>query len=248
MNDQEKILHLISFLIPWESNIHFARLGSEKDGGYIVPSNFFKVTDTVISLGIAEDDSFDRDCANKGMSIYQFDPTIEEPPSKNEKFNFHKLAFGSFGSEIALNFDEILSAAGIHSESILLKMDVEGGEWHGIQRSSIQSLSKISILVGEFHHFSRISDPDIYNLFLAVLKKLNELFFVVSIIPNNYVGIKSVVSGIPIPDCLELTLLSREKFEKFKLDKKYYGCKHSLSVDHNPNVPAILWNPSWFFL
>jgi len=56
------------------------RLGSPYDGGYVVLDDFRGV-DTAFSLGIEKNATWDLDVAKRGITVYQFDHTVDAPVS-----------------------------------------------------------------------------------------------------------------------------------------------------------------------
>ncbi len=65
------------------------RIGSSHDGGYICLEDFVGI-DTAFSFGIEQNVDWDDDVANRGLTIYQFDHTVEAPRPDDRRMIFEK--------------------------------------------------------------------------------------------------------------------------------------------------------------
>jgi hypothetical protein len=240
-----QILNFLNLLRPVDLNLDLCRIGSKNDGGYLVPSNFGEEIDTCFSLGIGDNDSFDLMCVLNNIEVHQFDPAIDKPPHSGTFLNFYPKAFGMFENERHLSFDEIFLLTKSESNNVMAKIDVEGGEWGGIYFSSKESLSKIKILTGEFHHFQLLDTK--YNAFMHCFSKLNELFFPVFIKANDVVK-NTDFNGITIPNCVEITYVSKNYVpESMYTQKSYLKDLHNLAASNDENQPKSTWHPSQYF-
>jgi len=66
----------LSFLCPYECDLE--RVGSKRDGGYVLPSKVVRETHHLLSIGISNDWSFEETLTrcNKGMKVYAFDRSV----------------------------------------------------------------------------------------------------------------------------------------------------------------------------
>lgn len=87
---------------------HLDRFGNPGDGGYIMLDDFSHIF-IAISCGIKDDVSWDMAMARKGLTVYQYDPTVSLPPGYPTKFSFHKT--GIHGGEDYVFMPRI---AGLH--------------------------------------------------------------------------------------------------------------------------------------
>jgi hypothetical protein len=92
---QKAILELLSLLRPVTLNVGLCRVGGKNDGGYILPSDYYEHTSDAFSLGVAGDNKFDLDYANKVINVYQFDPSIDYAPTIHPLLKFIKEVLGS---------------------------------------------------------------------------------------------------------------------------------------------------------
>tara|TARA_S200000501_G_C20761514_1_gene716358 strand:- start:40 stop:888 length:849 start_codon:yes stop_codon:yes gene_type:complete len=214
---QDQILQLLNLIRPVQLPIEYTRVGGKGDGGYIIPEDYFKKVDNVISAGVGGDDSFDLDCANKNLKVFQFDPSITESPTKNPNITFYPIPFGSYQENFennagfetiknntslktylkkyslkdgyyVFNLDHILWLTKLQDKQILFKCDVEGSEWVGFALSSELAYRKISILVVEFHGFFGNADESGYKLGMQALLKISKFLYPVIVQVNNAFG------------------------------------------------------------
>lgn len=243
---QADILKLLRLLQPLNLGLEFVRAGNPHDGGYIIPKDPDGI-DAVFSMGISEDDSFDRDFTARAIPVFQFDPTIEAPPSQHPCATFHKMAFGSFNGTLHSTLDHIFEVTGVNHNRVLLKTDVEGGEWYGLSLASDAALARVKVITGEFHQFEQLAEPKIYALMLDTLQKLEQHFYTVVVAVNDNCRMAQIC-GIPVPNLLELTLVRKDCFPAGLVPKPQLGAKHHLSTPTSPQLDEILWNPAWFLL
>jgi len=75
MSRQSEVLSIVNLIKPNNSLFKKIRVGSLGDGGYVVPDDL-KGIESVLSIGIGDEVSFDLDFAKKDIPVYQYDPTI----------------------------------------------------------------------------------------------------------------------------------------------------------------------------
>jgi hypothetical protein len=203
-------------------------LGSEYDGGYVCLDDFNGVSDA-FSIGIADNDEWGDAAAARGLSVHQFDHTIESPP---HAYDFHKsklvpLKKGKNEEDIS----SLLSYAGKGSAP-LLKMDIEGDEWAAFAKAPQDALRRFSQISMELHLTStRLLDPW-YQETLLALQKLSEDFAVVHV-RSNYCGGWNIFGYIPFPGFLEVTFANRSRYTLVASDELYPTSENS------PNLPEL---------
>jgi hypothetical protein len=69
----------LSFLTPIVVD-DLIRIGADHDGGYVIPKFLVSATDTLISMGVNEDWSFDEEMLslNPSIKLHAYDHTISE--------------------------------------------------------------------------------------------------------------------------------------------------------------------------
>ncbi len=89
------------------------RLGKNNDGGYLICKNNYNESDCLVSFGISNDFSFEKQFKHKKeQKIFAFDPTVTNNFFfKEVLLNFFKLKLGSFFSSIVnfYNFKKFFS-------------------------------------------------------------------------------------------------------------------------------------------
>src|SRR5215469_4147796 len=87
---QEEIMDGLHLIRPYAvKGFQKVRFGSASDGGYIILDDF-RTVDTAFSFGISENADWDLDVAKRGVTVYQFDHTIDKPPITDSRLIFTK--------------------------------------------------------------------------------------------------------------------------------------------------------------
>ena len=222
MNNVKKFLDEVNKI--YDCGLTKMRIGNECDGGYILDAKLCKNTDTVYSFGIGNDVSFELDFVDMfdNAKAKLFDYTIDSLPIQHSKFEFYKNGVG-------IGFNHLKTE---QSKSLTLKMDIEYDEWGAFQLFNDDVLNKCSQMVVEFHvvHienydgltpyfdefynsiYNKLNDELFYGYY-KVLKRLNELFFIYHIHPNNSLP-KICVNGYVFPPLLELSFVRKDLVNK----------------------------------
>ena len=207
---QNDLFELLNLIRPWQmiSDVK-VRIGSDHDGGYVMPSSSRK-TNTVLSIGIGDEVSFDDDLARLGARVIQFDHTIEKSPSSHPGCEFHRKGWG-------LNdegpFVSLTTMVGMFDWSqarhAILKFDTEGAEWECLADAKREDLERFEVLTGEFHDFHHLINRDYFDKVHGVFAKLCETHRVIHMHANNAGGM-IMLGGLPFPRLLELTFMRRD--------------------------------------
>jgi glycosyltransferase involved in cell wall biosynthesis len=207
---QRDLLDVLSVIAPLEMlNGGKIRLGGPHDGGYVVP-NAALGCDTVLSIGVGGDVSFDLALAERGARVLQFDHTVAQSPTPHGNFTFHRLGWGaqSYGSFLALpDMRRRLGDRG--ANRTMLKFDIEGAEYPIIDSLGADDLADFAVIVCELHNLAQLGEPDVFDTFHRCVTKLTLHHAPVHLHPNNY-GPLVLLEGVPIPDVIELSLLRRD--------------------------------------
>lgn len=213
-----------------------ARFGSAHDGGYVMIDDFSGIV-AALSFGIAQDACWDAAVANRGVPVYQFDHTIDEPPIARPDLIFEKSRIVARAQRGARTLDELVSRHGMPwKSSLLLKIDIEGDEWDVFDAASEGALKSFAQIVGEFHFLGNVMvDAPWYEKALRVFTKLSAHFAVVHVHGNNGHGARSA-AGITVPHLLEVTLASKHRYAFGPTHEVFPG---ALDAPNDPNVPDI---------
>jgi len=210
--DQAEILGAMRLLKPQKVNGYGEiRLGRINDGGYVMIDDF-KGINCAFSFGISGDDSWDVGMAEKGISVYQFDYSIDESPSSHPLLYFSKKRISSEPANGNATIPDLVDkySNGDHAD-IILKMDIEGAEWNVLDACPVEYLKHFKQIVCEFHSLSQLENSIFLSIFRRVFEKLNTAFSIVHIHANNWGPIFNI-SNIVIPDVLEITFVNNDYY------------------------------------
>lgn len=201
-------MKIIRMLEPAEINEKLVRVGSQNNGGYLLPGSALQ-QDVLVSPGVSWNSSFECTFADNGAVCHLFDASVEGPATEHKNFVFHKAFWGSTNTTHTIDAAEWISE-NIHSaKSNALQMDIEGAELEVVASLAHGALEKFKTIVIEVHSFQKVLDPKFSIEYLAFFQKLCEAHVVVHFHVNN--NIRPVkYHGIEIPDCFELTLLRQD--------------------------------------
>lgn len=212
------------------------RLGKISDGGYICLDHFVGI-DTALSFGINDDISWDRDAADRGLRVFQFDHTVEDPAPNDDRFVFQKKMIAP---ERGPDRETIADLVHSHDRggarpNIVLKMDIENAEWPVLMATMKSDLSRFSQIVCELHYFQGLSDAAHRSVVFECLSRLSEDYAVVHIHANNYAGWVEI-ANIMVPCVLEVTFANRSVFQFEETDDLF---PTSLDASCDPTHPDM---------
>ena len=213
-----------------------ARFGSPYDGGYVLLDDFRDI-DTAFSFGVEQNASWDMDVAGRGLTVYQFDHTVDAPITNNPRLIFAKKRIAA---EAGHDSESLSSLIQRHDKrnakpNILLKIDIENDEWAVFDTTPPDIISRFSQIVGEFHYLQGFSDPNWRQLFRRVLKKLSDAYSVVHVHANNLGGFSNVANVI-FPNVLEITFANRSVYSFLETDELFPG---PLDTPNDPGTPDL---------
>jgi hypothetical protein len=232
--DPAGMITLRSLLIPKIDKIQFAlkRFGSENDGGYILFKDIGLSTD-LLSFGIGDNLDFEEDMAPFVNRVLAFDGSIDRLPKNVVGLEFKNKYVGEISSINTVCITDIIPE--MKSDRLILKIDIEGGEWKVLGQLSDAHLSRFDQIVGEFHGLSSMrSDNEIMER-IRILERLHSKFTLINSHPNNWSRYR-VIKGVPIPDAVELTFLKNEIFSGI-VDQGFVTEEHKLNSPCNPLKP-----------
>lgn len=215
MNNTTPVTHaelsaLLNLIKPWQmaSDVK-VRLGSDGDGGYVMPASS-KRSNTVLSIGIGNEVSFDNQMAELGARVLQFDHTIPDSPSKHPRIEFRRVGWGVRDEGPFLSLRSMMALLDWDgAKHPILKFDTEGAEWECLLDAATDDLARFEVLTGEFHDFQNLVNRDYFDKAFAVFSKLEHTHRVVHMHANNAGGM-IMLGGIPFPRLLELTWMRKD--------------------------------------
>ena len=223
------------------------RIGGDADGGYLVPDVFDRVN-YCLSPGVSDTADFEAELSQRyGIKSFMADASVSSAPFADDNFHFMKKFLGhrTHGDFITLSdwMESVLDKGG-DDDGMILQMDIEGGEYDVLTFESVETLSRFSAMVIEFHGLERLFEPYFLQTFSTIFEKLYQNFSICHVHPNNCCVITSL-NGISVPNVMEVTFLRHDLVDQFK-SASALSLPHPLdrkNVAHNPDIgmPKIWW-------
>jgi hypothetical protein len=198
-----------------EINAPLVRVGSTNDGGYVMAEQSFSGS-FLISGGIETNNDFEIALAAQGASGVEIDFSISAPPVLHPRLNFLplKIVGASESGPSAIRIENLISdhIQGTFRENSMniLKLDIEGSEWDALNANVDFTL--FSQILLELHYFNRLVEEDFLATAVKVLREINKTHVAVFLSGNNCCGY-SILGGHALPNVMEVTFVSRDKFE-----------------------------------
>jgi len=177
------------------------RLGKDYDGGYLVNKQDVLKSKKLLSLGVGDDVSFEKDfSAINDCNIVAYDGTIN--PNQPFLFDFYKDNKTFINKNIGTGYNEVDFKSIIGDSDIFLKCDIEENEY-GILNDIITHSKLFSGITMEFHN---INAKDHFNTLLNFISKID--LKLVHVHVNN--SFYFITDNGCIPDVIELTFSSSD--------------------------------------
>jgi hypothetical protein len=207
---QNLIMNMLFKLQMYDTEIEEVRIGSLGDGGYVIPNDLAGIKG-LISIGIGREVSFDLDFAERGIKVFQYDHTVEEPPISHKNFLFHKVGWSDRNSDGFITLSKILENNHLNDDSdLVLKFDVEKAEWDALSNVSPDLLKRFRIITCELHRFDLLEDVLFFEKVKKIIDLLTKHHTVTHIHPNNCCGVV-LVAGIVVPKVIEFSFLRNDR-------------------------------------
>ena len=208
-------------LCPVNTGQKLIRLGSEGDGGYLIPDDFDGIK-TCFSAGVADDSTLELDMAKRGIQCFLADFSVDGAAAENPLFKFRKKFISSKKDPSCISMQEWISESHtpcISSHDSILSIDIEGSEIELFLTNDISLFKGFRFIVMELHFLERITHKPFYDLYYLALQRLLSNFTVCHLHPNNCS--KPVKRfGITIPPTLEITLINNDRITEDVLPVK----------------------------
>ncbi len=216
------LIELLSLMKPYRAvGVDKKRIGSSRDGGYVMLNDFDPVKGAC-SFGIGHDDSWDMEMARIGLPILQFDHTLDSSPHRHPLFHFHKIRIGK-ESRPSARMESIASILNSHYSSekeLILKIDIESDEWEVIADVDPEILKSFRQITIEFHNFSAVADNAWRQKARQALIHLTRYHLPVHV-HGNCISPLVICRDIEIPDALELTFARQDSYQLVSTDEAF---------------------------
>ena len=218
----ENVREILSLLTPFRvKDYRKIRVGGFTDGGYVMIDSF-PAQSKAYSLGVGGDVSWDLDMASREIDVYQFDHTVNAPPSSHKRFKFSKMGIAAEPSPEGPfeTLDNLISANNHTRSNLILKMDIEDAEWQVLTGTGSETLNLFSQIVVEFHGLARLFQTPWQDAMKSALAKLRRTHVPFHVHGNNW-GSYAIVSGVPVPDVLEVSFANRSMYN-FEVNQEHF--------------------------
>jgi hypothetical protein len=233
---REDLAGLIARLHPLVTEIGLIRMGSEGDGGYLVPDDLVGI-EACFSPGVSDSSEFELACAQRGMEVFLADYSVEGPASRHERFHFTKKFVGAATSERFMTMDDWVKQAPIGPNSdLLLQMDIEGYEYETLLSMSDELLKRFRIIVVEFHRLHHLWSAPFFRLAATAFTKILQTHSCVHIHPNNCRS-SIYLQGLEIPRVMEFTFFRNDRFSQSHYAERF---PHPMDRDNTGKAPLTL--------
>lgn len=224
---------------PVQTDRPLIRVGKEGDGGYLVPSDFDDIA-ACFSPGVGARADFEEAMLARGIPCYLADASVAGPPIEDSRLYFEPLFLGAETRGRYISLDDWIARNAPSSGDIVLQMDIEGAEYEVLAAASDATLRRFRWMVIEVHKLHRILRGHGLRRATEMFARLNELFAVVHLHPNN--AAREVgYAGISVPPLIEMTFLRRDRISHSSPVQNF---PHSLDVTNVPSMPEIEL-PEW---
>ena len=236
--DWEKTV--LRLLTPHKTNLKKKRVGSDKDGGYVICHEINP--DALYSYGSDDNISFEKsfyELYKKPSFVY--DHTIEKITDKPDYINFFREGVGNEKTE---NLDTIknhlIKNNHLENRNLVMQMDVEGCEWDVLEYQPIDNFMELII---EFHLYpSMFSNNLFHGKVINTLTYINKYFTPVHIHGNNACSLENkpwLTENLPM--CMEVTFMRNDLIKGSTLDTNDYP-DTEFDKDNNPDLPSMKLN------
>jgi hypothetical protein len=230
------------------------RVGGSDDGSYLIP-NDLKCIDSCFSPGVNNVKSFEDELVERfnircHMCDFSSDEASFSTPLIYGKQTFDKLWLDVKDSCNSITLSNwIARYSKDHLKDLILQMDIEGGEYPSLLESPKDVIKRFRIIVVELHGLCAFKDAQLLSKSVGpLIEKLYQTHICVHAHPNNCSGqFIDYISGINIPDVLEVTYLRRDRFLDDRESWIQPMLPHPFDIAFNvqDQVPLHL-NSSWY--
>lgn len=187
------------------------RLGSEHDGGYLVPLDMDNI-EWCISAGVSNNMDFEQDLLNfYDIKSILIDGTVDPPSNLPSEFVFLKKMLRAYKTVNSITLGDCFEFASFTKKGGgILKIDIEGGEYEIFTCIDTAQLELFQVIVVEFHDLDKLAIPSCANCTLGLFSKILDKFFVCHLHPNN-ASPPIKVGNSRISQTVEITFVRKDR-------------------------------------
>jgi hypothetical protein len=208
---ETELKSLLKFLVPINNGHKLIRVGSDGDGGYLLPDDLNDIK-YCFSPGAGAVWTFEQEIGSRfGIKSLICDGTIETFPSFEHLHSFTPMNVGPLREEKIIAFSDWVDEVGQGTEDLILQMDIEGGEYPILNSIDDKLLEKFRVIILELHDLHLLAIPSGFSIqYKTLVNKLTTNFDVVHLHPN-YSGSVFFFKKIMLPKVVEITLHRKDR-------------------------------------
>jgi hypothetical protein len=207
-------------------SLQLFRVGDNFDGGYVLSSSLSKDMHC-LSIGAGTNISFDIGISNFVDTVHLYDHTIPELPTSlgaNTNIQFFKNGLGTLRVNEFVTLQDCFDKFPTNSQ-LILKVDIEGDEWKIFSSVDPNLLTQCQQIVVEFHGLLKLRNELFFKTMIKTLENLAVSHAPVNVHPNNWAKVE-LISGVVVPDVLEVTYIRKDLLGKKISDKVIEGLNY----------------------
>jgi hypothetical protein len=233
---------LLSKMRPVATDKQLIRIGSQADGGYLIPDDLQGIR-YCFSPGVAHSSAFEADLAARGIESFLADYSVDGPATESPMFHFSKRYLGAVTDDVFITLGDWLEASVTPADGdLILQMDIEGSEYDVIFQTPDEIWRRFRIVSIEFHDVNAMFQPMGLRLLSLSVNKLLRIFDVVHIHPNNGGG--TIRHGaLEIPRMIEMTLLRKDRIATRQAARTF---PHLYDRPNFPEIPELELPECWY--
>lgn len=242
----------LKLLIPQPCPVPLIRIGGTGDGAYLVPDDLAGIL-ACFSPGVNNSKDFEDELANRfgiGSHLCDFTSDIDrfKTPLIGGRQTFEKKWLEPVSGKDATCLEDWINRyAPNPADDLLLQMDIEGAEYRNLLAAPVPVLTRFRVIVIELHGLLALIQSPADNPVARLLVKLDATHVCVHAHPNNCCGeFMDPVSGMNIPNVIELTYLRRDRFSGHSTNAYYPQLPHPNDIAYNVrHNPPLHLNDRW---
>lgn len=231
------VIDLLKRLTPKNYGYQEIRIGSNDDGGYVVPDDLNGITEC-FSPGCAGYWHFEEFLeSNYGIHSHICDSENQRPSNLGPNQDFEPYYLGPATERNFITLEDWVRKVQLNKDSdFILQIDIESAEYLTLVATSSVLLKRFRIIVIELHHLEVIKNRHAFQmLYRPFFNKLLENFDVTHAHANNCCG-NWQYRDVNFPVTLELTLHRKDRRRAQGIPK--LG-RSDLDFPNLPNVPEL---------